>query len=110
MTYINHKAMQLVSTRVLEIDTKPHGDRQKLGRIYTRGHVSSKKRAGAIPRRKQIRRRLSGKRRVVEGQRRCANDGWKEMRSKAITDEKAEEDVSMWCSVNKADIAQNGRN
>ena len=36
-----------------------------------------------------------------------ANDSWKGMRSKAITDEKAEVDVSTWGSVNRAELDYN---
>ena len=36
-----------------------------------------------------------------------ANDSWKGMRSKAITDEKAEDDVSTWGSVNRAEPDHN---
>jgi len=36
-----------------------------------------------------------------------ANDSSKGMRSKAITDEKAEDDVSTWGSVNRAELDYN---
>ena len=39
-----------------------------------------------------------------------ANDSWKGMRSKDITDEEADDDISTWGSVNSAEIIHNRKN